>query len=156
MCISEKLERTPSQHFLIPLSIFDVWTTKHDVHLWRAKRLHLNLRIRLYVASVWSILTYGSEAWTLTPEACRRLNGANSRMVSIIIGENQHEEPSEDTRTVDLVRWIRVWRLQWLGHILRMTSNPDDKERLVKSAVRYMFQNPKKWDLLMDAPTVTS
>ena len=99
-------------------------------HLWRVKKLHINLRIRLYVASVCSILTYGSETWTLTPEACRRLNGANSRMLSIITGKSQHEEASESTRTVDLVRWIRARRLQWLGHILRM-----DDSRLIKKAV---------------------
>ena len=121
-------------------------------HLWRVKKLHINLRIRLYVASVCSILTYGSEAWTLTPEACRRLNGANSRMLSIITGKSQHEEASESTRTVDLVRWIRARRLQWLGHILRM-----DDSRLIKKAVQHLFEEPAQvGDFLMDAPQASS
>ena len=35
-------------------------------HIWKNKALHLRLRLRLYIASVCSILTYGSEAWNLT------------------------------------------------------------------------------------------
>ena len=31
-------------------------------HIWRDKELHLNLRVRLYRSSVYSIMTYGSEA----------------------------------------------------------------------------------------------
>ena len=37
-----------------------------------------------------------------------------------------------------------------------MKLNPDDTERLIKSAVRHMYQNPKKGDLLMDTPNVAS
>ena len=74
-------------------------------------------------------------------------------MVSKITGRSPHEEAKAQTHTFDLIKSIRAQRLQWLGHILRMTLNPDGTERLVKSAVRYMFQNPKKRDLLMDAPT---
>ena len=97
-------------------------------------------------------MTYGSEAWTLTPEACRRLNGANSRMLSIITGKSQHEEASESTRTVDLVRWIRVRRLQWLGHILRMNDS-----RLIKKAVQHLFEEPTQvGDFLMDASQASS
>ena len=121
-------------------------------HLWKAKQLHINLRIRLYVASVCSILTYGSEAWSLTPEACKRLNGANSRMLSTITGKTQYEEASEGSRTVDLVRWIRARRLQWLGHILRMEDT-----RLIKKAVQHLFEEPAQvGDFLMDAPQVSS
>ena len=77
-------------------------------------------------------------------------------MVSKITGKSPHEEAKPQTHTFDLMKSIRARRLQWLGHILRMAPNPDGKERLVKSAVRFMFQNPKKGDILMDAPTVAS
>ena len=120
-------------------------------HLWKNRSLHQNLRLRLYKSCVCSIMTYGSEAWRLTTEVRRRLNGANSRMMSIITGRSQHEEASADTKTFDLVRWIRARRLQWLGHILRM-----DNGRLVKDAVRLMYNSPQdgdSGDLLMDAPT---
>ena len=116
-------------------------------HIWRDKQLHINLRMRLYRSSVCSILTYGSEAWHLTAEVRRALNGANSQMVSVLTGKTPHQEASEDDRTFDLVRWIRARRLQWLGHILRMGS-----ERSLKRAVFVMFKSPKEGDLMMDAP----
>ena len=51
-------------------------------HIWGNKELHKNLRMRLCKSRVCSILTYGSEAWRLTPKICAALNGANSSMVS--------------------------------------------------------------------------
>ena len=81
----------------------------------------------------------------------RALNGANSQMVSIITGKSPHVEASKDTRTFDLLRWIRARRLQWLGHILRM-----GKERKLKQAVYVLYKSPKTGDLLMDAPKTKS
>ena len=120
-------------------------------HIWADKRLHLNLRLRLYKSSVCSVMTYGSEAWQLNDEVSKALNGANSQMLSVITSKTPHEEASKDTRTFDLLRWIRARRLQWLGHIMRMGP-----ERKLKQAVFEMFRNPKPGDLLMDAPKVKS
>ena len=96
-------------------------------HLWGNKELHENLCMRLYKSSVWSILTYGSEAWRLTTEVCATLNGANVTMVSVITGRTVREEVTEGKK-FDLVKWIRARKLQWLGHILRM-----NKERMSHS-----------------------
>ena len=120
-------------------------------HLWKAKALHRNLRLRLYISSVCSVMTYGSEAWRLTTEVQRALNGANSRMLSVITGKTQKEEASDGSRTFDLLMWIRARRLQWLGHILRM-----DDGRLIKRAVQVMYETPQAGDLLMDAPRSAS
>ena len=81
-------------------------------HIWADKRLHQNLRLRLYKSSVCSVMTYGSEAWLLSDEVSKALNGANSQMLSVISGKTAHEEASKDTRTFDLLRWIRARRLQ--------------------------------------------
>ena len=81
-------------------------------HIRADKRLHQNLRLRLYKSSVCSVMTYGSEAWQLSDEASKTLNGANSQMLSIITSKTPHEEASKDTRTFDLLRWIRARRLQ--------------------------------------------
>ena len=120
-------------------------------HLWKDASLHLNLRLRLYRSSVCSVMTYGSEAWRLTTTVQKHLNGANSKMVSVITGKSPQEEASRDTRTVDLVRCIRARRLQWLGHILRM-----DDDRLVKKAVFTMYTHPQEGDILMDAPDTST
>ena len=47
------------------------------------------------------------------------VNGTNSLVVSTITGESPHEEVKPQTHTFDLIKFIRVGRLQWLGHILR-------------------------------------
>ena len=72
-------------------------------------------------------------------------------MLNIITGNTPHQEASKDSRTFDLLRWIRARRLQWLGHILRMSS-----ERKLKQAVFELYSSPKSGDLLMDAPKTRS
>ena len=61
-------------------------------HVWKDKKLHFNLRLRLYKACVCSILTYGSEAWTFDEATMRTINGANSQMLSVISGRTQRQE----------------------------------------------------------------
>ena len=92
-------------------------------------------------------MTYGSEAWHINEEVRREINGANSRMVSVITGKSQKEEATEATCTFNLVRAIRARRLQWLGHILRL-----DEDRLLFKAVQHMYSHRSEGDLLMDAP----
>ena len=101
----------------------------------------------IYVTGVCSRLTYGSEAWLLDEVTVRKLNGANSRILHRITGKSIREEASADSRTFDLVRWIRARRAQWLGHILRM--QPD---RMIHKAVKILHENRAVGDLLMDAP----
>ena len=107
-------------------------------HIWGNKTLHMNLRMRLYKASVCSILTYGSEAWRLTTEVCSALNGANSSMVSVITGRTVRAEASSG-KTFDLVKWIRARKLQWLGHILRM-----DPERMLRQDIYMKCTKPRR------------
>ena len=116
-------------------------------HVWAARDVPLKLKLRIYKTGVCSRLVYGSEAWCLTPDIRRALNGCNSRMLSHITGRTVHEEASATTRTYDIVAAIRSVRAKWLGHILRMTP-----ERMVHRAVQHMFHNREDGDLLMDAP----
>ena len=93
------------------------------------------------------MMTYGSEAWYLDDEVWRKINGVNSRMVSVMTGNTQKQESTEETCTFNLVRAIRARRLQWLGHILRL-----DEDRLLLKAVQHMYAHRSEGDLLMDAP----
>ena len=72
------------------------------------------------------------------------LNGANSRMLSVITDKTQKEEASDGSRTFDLLMWIRARRIQWLDPILRM-----DDGRLIKRAVKVMYEASQEGDLLM-------
>ena len=70
------------------------------------------LKIRLYKASVCSLLTYGCESWTLTDRVVRKLNHTNSLMLSSITGRTVQEEARSTTSSFDLVRNIRVRRFR--------------------------------------------
>ena len=112
-------------------------------NIWVARVLHLRLRMRLYISSECSILTYGSEARLLTDEVRRAINDTNSRMVSIITVKSPHAEAKEGTRSFDLMRAIRAMRLSWLGHILRMPPT-----RMLTRSVVYVYNNRSVDDIL--------
>ena len=81
----------------------------------------------------------------------RALNGANNKMVSAITGRTIKEEAQQDGKTYDVVAGIRATRLRWLGHILRMPE-----KRMVRKAVKLLYNNRAEGDLLMDAPATES
>ena len=78
--------------------------------------------------------TVDSEVWGPTTNLWTALNGTNEYMVSVITGNTIREE-STDGKLFNLVKWIRVRRLQWIGHTLRMTQ-----ERKVKQTAYVMFK----------------
>ena len=109
------------------------------------------LKLDVYKSAITSLLTYGCEAWRMDKKTQARLNGANARCLSRIIGKYAHAEASKSTRTYDLVQAIRRRRYIWLGHILRMKNS-----RLVKLAAKAQYIQGQYGDLFMDAPTHAS
>lgn len=87
--------------------------------IFDSKHLSLALKIRLYAASICSLLSYGSETWNLTEKVQRKLNGANSLMLARITGRSYRDEARPSTTSYNLVARIRATRFKWLGHILR-------------------------------------
>ena len=75
-------------------------------------------------------------------------------MVARITGRTPHEEACTSTRTFDVICRIRARRLQWAGHILRFKG--EEKERLIYKALRYIHENKKQGDLLVDIPPSTT
>ena len=73
----------------------------------------------------------------MTPKVCEALNGTNSSMVNKITGRVIREETSVG-KTFDLIRWIRVRKIQWIGHILRMGE--DHKLKRVIYRLYVMFK----------------
>ena len=67
-------------------------------------------------------------------------------MVSVITGRTVRAEAISG-KTFDLVKWIRVRKLQCFGNILRM-----DPERMLRQAIYEMYKVPQTGDMLMDAP----
>ena len=84
----------------------------------------------------------------LTSEVKKMLNGANSRILSVITGRTAHEEAIDGSSTFNLVRAVRARRLQLLGHILR----DEDQDRLLCKAIKLMYVDRTDGDKLEDAP----
>ena len=107
----------------------------------------LPLKLKIYKTAICSLLTYGSEAWTLDEKTLAMINGANARCLSWFTGKDAHAEASTRTRTYDLVAAIRKRRFVWLGHILRMEGN-----RLVKHAVARQHSIGLPGNMFYDVP----
>ena len=95
-----------------------------------------------------SLMTYGCEAWALTPTLQARINGANSRCLARLTGRSVHQEASSRTQTFDLVTAIKIRKWKWLGHILR---TPGD--RLTKLALRVQFLKGDRYNMLQNMPS---
>ena len=87
------------------------------------------------------------ETWSFNPRTLRRLNGANSRMLSRITGRSIQTEARASTTTFNFTLHLRRRRFIWLGKILR-----DDPSRLVFQMLKEQRQLGIPGDLVMDAP----
>ena len=120
-------------------------------HLFDSPDLGPRLKLRLYRASVISLLTYGCESWNLTQDVMRKLNGCNSQMLARITGNEVCYETRSTTSSFDLVKHVRIRRLRWLGQILR-----GDQSRLLFKSIEAQFAMNTPGNLLMDVTTNVS
>src|ERR1700743_885388 len=97
--------------------------------LFRSKTLHRNLKCQLYRSLVRPILAYGSEAWCMTQTDEQTLLVFERRILRTIFGGIQIEnnwrrrfnhELYELYAEPDIVKYIKINRLRWFGHVLRM------------------------------------
>ena len=109
--------------------------------------ISLQLKINIYNTAMASLLTYGSEAWSLTPRNQARINGANARCLSRITGRSIHTEASSRTQKYDLVTAIKQRKWKWLGHLLRAPG-----DRLTKLALKVQFEKGDKYNMMQNVP----
>ena len=100
-------------------------------NVFGSQDIPLHLKINIYKSAVTSLLTYGCEAWSMTPAIQAKINGANARCMARLTGRSVHQEASPRTQTFDLVTAIKVRKWKWLGHILRAPG-----DRLIKLALK--------------------
>ena len=107
----------------------------------------LKLKLNIYNSAVLSLLTYGCEAWSMTPKIQAKINGVNARCLSRITGRSIHIEASSRTQTLDVITDIRIRKWKWLGHLLRAPG-----DRLTKLALKVQFDKQDKLNMLQDIP----
>ncbi|XP_068708015.1 uncharacterized protein [Montipora foliosa] len=89
--------------------------------IWKS-RLSPQLKRRVSVASVESVLLYGCEAWTLTTQMERNIDGVYARMLRTVLNATWEDH----TKNVDLYGTvprvtdkIRARRMGLAGHFVR-------------------------------------
>ena len=81
-----------------------------------------DLKIRLFVATVESILLYGSEIWTINQSLAKRINGCYSRMLRMALNIHWSERVSNTVVFGNLRKpsvKIAERRLKLAGHLAR-------------------------------------
>lgn len=115
-----------------------------------SKIIGMKLKLRLYEASVCSLLTFGCETWTLNKQTLSLINGANSRMLARFTGKSIPNEARPATCSLNLILKIRQRRLRWVGHILRQGPG-----HITYTALAVQSSRNLEGNLLMDAPPHT-
>ena len=86
--------------------------------VWADSGSGLGLKLHLFRAAVLSVMAHGSEAWWLCEKAVVKLRSWGARCLARVTGREVREEYLAPT--VSVVGNLRVRRLRWLGHVLRL------------------------------------
>ena len=118
--------------------------------VWGSNEISVELKLRIYVAGVVSVLVYGCECWDLE-ECTGMIQQWNARRLALISGREIRDEyvgPS-----VDLLGMVRARRMRWVGEMLRL-----GEERLLRNALEIEWdqQGESCGGLLRDVPEVDS
>lgn len=98
-------------------------------NIWNCRKLALKIKVRVFEAMVIPVLMYGSECWTLRKQDEQRILVTEMCWLRKILGVSRLEH----IRNKDImnklgieqtaVDRIKTRRLQWFGHVSRMTSD---------------------------------
>ena len=96
--------------------------------LWKRNNISRATKLRIYNASVISILLYGSETWALPKHLAARINGFDSRSLRRIKGIHwsehvTNEELRRRTQQPPASSILAQRRVRWYGHVLRLDNN---------------------------------
>jgi hypothetical protein len=105
-------------------------------NVFAVKAMSKEVKLRVYAASVLSILLYGSETWNVTAADIRRLESFHNRWLRCMYGLSRLTHFTNFalrklTGQQSIQTMIMNNRLRWLGHVARMSE-----ERMPK---RMMF-----------------
>ena len=92
--------------------------------IWKAQHLDLALKLRIFQASVLSVLLYGCESWIISEQLMIKINSFATTCYRVLLGVKWSDRvPNEDILANvgrrPLVNEVRRRQLGWLGHVLR-------------------------------------
>ena len=111
-------------------------------NLWRRSDISVRTKMRVYNASIRPILIYGCETWPLRTEDVRKLETFDHFCLRSIIGVRRLDKVSNESVRIrcmnneKLSRLLQRRRLQWFGHVLRMSEGAICREVLAPEPCR--------------------
>ena len=114
-------------------------------NVWRSTQLRLQTKLQLFESGVCSMATHAFEAWQFTEPNVKLLKSWVARRLSFISSRSIRDEYISPSW--NLMASLRVRRLRFLGHVLRM-----DESRLVRKAVLTLRNPYPPGFILMDTP----
>ena len=98
------------------------WAACHKMkNIWKSS-LRRDLKVRLFQATVESILLYGSETWTMTKALLKKIDGCYTRMLRMALNVNWKLHTNNSTVYGKLPRVtskIQERRMKLAGHVQR-------------------------------------
>ena len=97
-------------------------------NIWKNRNIQTNTKIRIYKASVLTILLYGSEVWNTTKKQLHRLEVFHQRCLRRILRikwfhHTRNVDVLERARIDPIETYVGANRLRWFGHVSRMDSS---------------------------------
>ena len=99
----------------------------------RSKVLSRRTKITLYKSLIMPVLVYGAEAWTMKASDEAALGVFERKILRKIygplrVGDGEYRRRFNDElyelyNDIDIVQRIKIQRLRWLGHVVRMDRN---------------------------------
>ena len=134
------------------------------VNILKAKNINRKCKVIIYKTLIKPVLMYGAETWVLSKVDELRLGVLDRKILRRIYGpicegatwkSRYNEELYHLYDETDLVTTVRIIRLRWAGHIVRMQDNlPCKKITLDKPEGRRQVGRPNlRWmdGVVMDA-----
>ena len=106
-------------------ALASVILNKLNKPLWKWHNISDSTKIRIFKASVQSILLYGAETWPLSDTLAKRLTGFDNRAQRRVLdvrwqARMTNEQVRSRSHQPPLQRVLAQRRLRWFGHVLRM------------------------------------
>ena len=114
--------------------------------IFRSRYLNKSTKLRVFRAMVISTLLYGAETWSVTQKDIRKLTTFQMRCLRDILGltlwdRRRNTDILEECGETTMREQLRMKRLQWFGHIMRMPTHRPQRQ-IFKSRPQGMRRPP--------------
>ena len=106
------------------------WSACHRLRKVWTSQLSRRLKVRLFLATVESVLLYGAETWTITKSMQKQLDGCYTRMLRMAVNVSWKSHLTNEQLYMELPKVstkVRQRRLRLAGHCVRHSEEEASK-----------------------------